>query len=133
MNSLATLAVEIDPAIRADVPLLAAVEAANSYFREGLDSIDTRYDTPAANPELRWGPDPDEKEAVRIVYREDFPAQGLQVVLRRVPVSQLLDGVGRRSWMLKLLQYINGRRYDRAIRHFEKSIQEYEEAEQNGK
>lgn len=132
MNAVASLSVEIDPAIRADPSLLSAVEAAVGFFQEGLHRLDTRYDTPATNPELRWEPDPDKKGAVRVVYRENIPTQGLQVVLRRVPVSQLLDGVGQRSWMLKLLQSISGNRYDRFIRRFEQMLQASEEAEANG-
>ncbi len=134
MSTVTTVEVEADPAIRANEPLDAAVRNATSYFQEGLERIDAISQTPTIHPEIRWSIDEDAGQGfLKITYREravDLPHY--QNIMKRVPISQILDGVGRRSWMLRLLQSVNSRRYDQAIDRFERLIQEQEEAEANG-
>ncbi len=135
MSGTSLLAVEIDPEIRSNERLYAAVQRATDYVQEGLGQIDAKSETQTAQPEIRWSFDEDdEQRGLKITYREK-PADsrtGFQQVMRRVPISQILDGVGRRSWMIQILQGVNRRRYDEVINRFEQLIREREESEANG-
>ena len=135
MSATTLLAVEVDPAIRADEPLYAAVQAATDFAQEGLEHIDAASGTQTAQPEIRWAFDEDDDQRrLKITYREQPTGSltGFQQVMRRVPISQILDAVGRRSWMLQVLQGVNRRRYDEVIHRFERLIREREESEANG-
>jgi hypothetical protein len=132
MSELVQLRVETDPLIEANPALGNAVRRASEYFRIGLEHIDTTSHTETSNPELRWSAE--EPDTVKIEYSEEV--DGLpryRSTNRGVPVSQLLDEVGSRTWMLRLLQSVNRRRYDRVMERFERSIRELEEAEEHGR
>ncbi len=135
MSETTLLSVEVDPAIRSDERLYAAVQSATGYVQEGLGHIDTTSETQTVQPELRWSFDEDDgHRQLKITYREQ-PANhriGFQQIMRRVPVSQILDGVGRRSWMIRILQGVNRQRYDEVINRYEQLLREREESEANG-
>ena len=135
MSGTTLLSVEVDPAIRSDERLYAAVQSATGYVQEGIEHIDATSETQTVQPELRWSFDEDDgHRQLKITYREQ-PADrrtAFQQIMRRVPVSQILDGVGRRSWMIRILQGVNRQRYDEVINRFEQLIREREESEANG-
>ena len=135
MSATATmLETETDPRIRANEPLNAAVQSATNYLQEGLEHIDATSQTQTFQREMRWAFDEDAGEGfLKIMYRERVASiPDYQNTMRSVPISQILDAVGRRSWMLRLLQSVNSRRYDQVIDRFERLIREREEAEAHG-
>ena len=134
MSTITKVEVDADPAIRANEPLDAALRSATSYFQEGLIHIDAASRTQTIQPEILWSVDEDAGPGfLKFTYREQVAGlPNNQIRMKRVPISQILDGVGRRSWMLRLLQSVNSRRYDQVIDRFERLIQEQEEAEAKG-
>ena len=124
------IAVSIEDSIKSNPTLFKAVTSATEFFEVGLDYIDLQAQTKAIHPDIRWSVNGE--QILQLVYREELPVgSGYQNTIR-IPVAQILDAVDRKSWMLRLLQSVNDRRYSSVITKFEQMIQEREEAEANG-
>jgi hypothetical protein len=135
MNERPKLTVEIDPELPTSQPLSEAIQAASRHLEEGLARVDNASKTRTIQPKLRWEMNTDDEQrlTLRMVYNEeaDGTRKGLQSTQKRVPISQMLDGVGRRYWVFHLLESVGRHRTKYLIAELERKIMEQEEAERH--